>query len=133
MMDQQVSRQTGFTRESLKKKFRLSEYLSEGIISITAFLTVAIILLIFYVGAVIATRLFGAAFPDWFGTLGASAYTLFQVMTLESWSMGISRPVMEQFMHSRPEVIDLTRNVPGMYHIQILGDTWSTSAKIVLR
>lgn len=54
----------------------------------------AIILLIFYVGAVIATRLFGAAFPDWFGTLGASAYTLFQVMTLESWSMGIVRPVM---------------------------------------
>jgi voltage-gated sodium channel len=27
--------------------------------------------------------------------MGASLYTLFQVMTLESWSMGIVRPVME--------------------------------------
>ncbi len=38
---------SGFSKESLKKKIRLSEYLSEGVISITAFLTVAIILLIF--------------------------------------------------------------------------------------
>ena len=53
--------------------------------------------LIFYVGAVISTRLFGADFPDWFGDLGKSAYTLFQVMTLESWSMGIVRPIMERF------------------------------------
>ena len=45
---------------------------------------------------VIATHLFGALFPDWFGHLGRSLYTLFQVMTLESWSMGIARPVMEQ-------------------------------------
>ncbi|MGF1551799.1 MAG: ion transporter [Paracoccaceae bacterium] len=51
--------------------------------------------LIFYVGAVMATNLFGATHPEWFGTIGASAYTLFQVMTLESWSMGIVRPVME--------------------------------------
>ncbi len=53
--------------------------------------------LIFYIGAVMATKLFGAAFPDWFGTLGQSAYTLFQIMTLESWSMGIVRPVMETY------------------------------------
>ena len=55
----------------------------------------AIIGIIFYVSAVIATKLFGAAFPQWFGTLGDSAFTLFQVMTLESWAMGIVRPVME--------------------------------------
>jgi voltage-gated sodium channel len=55
----------------------------------------AIIGLIFYVSAVIAPKLFGAAFPQWFGTLGDSAFTLFQVMTLESWAMGIVRPVME--------------------------------------
>lgn len=61
---------------------------------------VAIIAILFYVGAVIATKLFGAAFPEWFGTLGESAYTLFQVMTLESWSMGIARPVMAQFPHA---------------------------------
>ena len=44
-----------------------------------------------------ATKLYGSSFPDWFGTLGESAYTLFQVMTLESWSMGIVRPVMEAY------------------------------------
>ncbi len=51
--------------------------------------------LIFYVGSVIATKLFGSTHPEWFGTIGLSAYSLFQVMTLESWSMGIVRPVME--------------------------------------
>lgn len=56
-----------------------------------------VLLLIYYVFAVIATKLFGQAFPDWFGSLGDSLYTLFQVMTLESWSMGISRPIMETY------------------------------------
>ena len=63
--------------------------------------SIALVLgLIFYVFAVMATKLFGPAFPDWFGTLGRSIYTLFQVMTLESWSMGISRPVMEIFPYA---------------------------------
>jgi len=53
--------------------------------------------MLFYVAAVMATNLFGEQFPDWFGSLGATLYTLFQVMTLESWSMGIVRPVMEAF------------------------------------
>lgn len=53
--------------------------------------------ILFYVFAVMATGLFGPTFPDWFGSVGASLYTLFQIMTLESWSMGIVRPVMEQF------------------------------------
>ncbi|MEQ9692592.1 ion transporter [Shimia sp. SDUM112013] len=56
--------------------------------------------LIFYIGAVMATKLFGAAFPDWFGTLGKSMYSLFQIMTLESWSMGIVRPVMETYPYA---------------------------------
>ncbi len=60
----------------------------------------AIMSIIFYVSAVMATNLFGEAFPEWFGSLGASAYTLFQVMTLESWSMGIVRPVMEVYPHA---------------------------------
>jgi len=55
---------------------------------------------IYYVGAVMATNLFGAAFPDWFGSIPQSAYTLFQVMTLESWSMGIVRPVMEIYPYA---------------------------------
>lgn len=53
--------------------------------------------LIFYVFSVLTTKAFGAEFPEWFGDLGASAYTLFQIMTLESWSMGIVRPVMEVY------------------------------------
>jgi len=61
---------------------------------------IAIIAIIFYVAAVIATELFGERFPDWFGTLGESAYTLFQVMTLESWSMGIARPVMDAYPYA---------------------------------
>ncbi|MCR8824990.1 ion transporter [Pseudosulfitobacter koreensis] len=55
---------------------------------------------IFYIGAVMATKLFGAAFPDWFGTLARSGYSLFQIMTLESWSMGIVRPVMEVYPYA---------------------------------
>jgi len=58
---------------------------------------VFLIAIIFFVFSVISTKLFGDTFPEWFGSLGASAYTLFQVMTLESWSMGIVRPVMEVY------------------------------------
>ena len=54
-----------------------------------------VLAIIFYVFGVIGTNLFAETHPQWFGTLGRSLYTLFQVMTLESWSMGISRPVME--------------------------------------
>lgn len=57
---------------------------------------VTLLLLVFYVASVMTTKLFGADFPEWFGSIGASFYTLFQVMTLESWSMGIARPVMEK-------------------------------------
>ena len=63
-----------------------------------------VLLIIFYVSAVLATKLFGAHsdpnMQEWFGTVGASAYTLFQIMTLESWSMGIVRPTMEYFPYS---------------------------------
>jgi voltage-gated sodium channel len=60
----------------------------------------AVLSLLFYVSGVIATTLFGATFADWFGTLGRSLYSLFQIMTLESWSMGIVRPVMERFPYA---------------------------------
>lgn len=59
-----------------------------------------LLLIFFYIGAVISTSLFGEQFPDWFGNLGLSMYTLFQVMTLESWSMGIVRPVMEIYPYA---------------------------------
>ncbi|MEM6406931.1 MAG: ion transporter [Pseudomonadota bacterium] len=56
--------------------------------------------MLFYIGAVMATKLFGASFPEWFGDLGRSGYSLFQIMTLESWSMGIVRPVMEIYPYA---------------------------------
>ena len=56
---------------------------------------VVLMSIIFYVGSVIATKLFSTSHPEFFDSLGGSAYSLFQVMTLESWSMGIVRPVME--------------------------------------
>ncbi len=52
--------------------------------------------LVFYVFAVIGTNLFGAAYPEWFGNLGASMFSLFQIMTLEGW-VEISRAVMKDF------------------------------------
>jgi len=59
-----------------------------------------VLLILYYVFAVIATNLFAATYPEWFGHLGRSLYTLFQIMTLESWSMGIARPVMEHFPYA---------------------------------
>jgi voltage-gated sodium channel len=56
-----------------------------------------LLLLVFYVFGVIGTNLFGAAFPDFFGGIGRTMFTLFQIMTLESWSMAVARPVMERF------------------------------------
>jgi voltage-gated sodium channel len=56
---------------------------------------VFLMVIIFYVFSVMATALYGETFPEWFGSIGRSAYSLFQIMTLESWSMGIVRPVME--------------------------------------
>ena len=66
-----------------------------GMLSVIALMT-----LFFYIFAIMATQLFSEKFPEWFGTLGESFYTLFQVMTLESWSMGIVRPVMEVYPYA---------------------------------
>jgi len=51
---------------------------------------------IFYVASVMGTKLFSGTHPEFFNDLGGSAYTLFQVMTLESWSMGVARPVISE-------------------------------------
>ncbi|MEY8830466.1 ion transporter [Sedimentitalea sp. XS_ASV28] len=56
---------------------------------------IIMISIVFYVFGVMATLMYGHDFSQWFGTLGRSLYSLFQIMTLESWSMGIVRPVME--------------------------------------
>ncbi len=61
---------------------------------------ITLLMIIFYIFAVMATRLFGRDFEAWFGDVGLSLYSLFQIMTLESWSMGIVRPVMELYPYA---------------------------------
>ena len=61
---------------------------------------IGLIAIIFYVSAVIATSFFGTTFGAWFGSVGESMYTLVQIMTLESWSMGIVRPVMAEYPYA---------------------------------
>lgn len=58
---------------------------------------VFLLLMVFYIFAVMGTQLFGEDFPRFFGSLGNSFYTLFQIMTLESWSMSVARPILEQY------------------------------------
>lgn len=60
---------------------------------------VALLLLILYVSSVMATQMFGPQFPDSFGTLGASVFSLVQIMTMEGWA-DISGPVMEKFSYA---------------------------------
>lgn len=61
------------------------------------FWSFVILVMIYYIFSIMGTTLFGAMFPAWFGHIGRTMYTLFQVMTFESWSMGIARPVMEVY------------------------------------
>jgi voltage-gated sodium channel len=56
--------------------------------------------IVYYVFAVMATIMFGDTFDQWFGTLGRSMFTLFQIMTLEGWSGEIVRPVMEIYPYA---------------------------------
>lgn len=60
----------------------------------------AVMAVFFFTAALLATSFFGATFPQWFGSLGRSLYSLFQIMTLESWSSGIVRPVMADFPYA---------------------------------
>jgi voltage-gated sodium channel len=55
----------------------------------------SVLALVFYVAAVMATKLFGPTNELLFGSIGASMYTLFQVMTLDGWSDSVVRPVLE--------------------------------------
>jgi len=56
---------------------------------------IVLLALVFYVSAVMATKLFAATEPEAFGDLGRSLYTLFQLMTLDGWSGEIVKPVLE--------------------------------------
>ena len=53
-----------------------------------------LLIIVFYIFAVIGNNLFGTAYPEYFGSLMGSLFTLFQIMTLESWASGIARPII---------------------------------------
>jgi voltage-gated sodium channel len=55
-----------------------------------------LLVLVFYVFAVMGTKLYGDTNPELFGTMGNSAYTLFQAMTFDDWSNGIVKPLAEK-------------------------------------
>jgi len=52
--------------------------------------------IVYYVFAVMATKLYSETNPELFGNLGTSSYTLFQAMTFDDWSGGIVKPLMEK-------------------------------------
>ena len=58
---------------------------------------ILLLLLVNYIFAVMGTKLFAAEFPEHFGTIGASFFTFFQIMTLEGWAGEVVRPVMETY------------------------------------
>jgi voltage-gated sodium channel len=59
--------------------------------------TALLLVLVFYIFAVMGTMLFRESFPEYWGSLGTSLFSLFQIMTLESWSTGIARPMLEHY------------------------------------
>ncbi len=61
---------------------------------------ITVLLLVFYVSSVMATKLFNDTFPEMFGTIGDSMFTLFQVMTLEGWAAEVVRPIMVTYPYA---------------------------------
>lgn len=61
---------------------------------------VVLLAIVYYIYAVVGYNLFSAGYPEYFGTLTDALFTLFQIMTLESWSSAIARPVMDGVPYS---------------------------------
>jgi voltage-gated sodium channel len=95
-----------------------------------------LMVVVYYVAAVMATGLFGATHPQWFGDIGSSMYSLFQIMTLESWSMGIVRPIMESHPYAWlffiPFILIATFTVLNLF-IAIIVDAMQTMHEAVVR
>ena len=68
--------------------------------TLPSLLGVAVLLLIFYyVYAVLCVNLFGAQFPELFGNLGVSFGTLFQLMIMDDFG-NLVRPISEKFAYA---------------------------------
>jgi voltage-gated sodium channel len=71
---------------------RVVEGLLKAIPSLSSIMVLMVLLL--FVFAIMGTRMFGEAHPEFFGSLGASAFSLFTVMTLEGWP-DLARDIMK--------------------------------------
>ena len=52
-----------------------------------------LLMLIFYIFAIMGTTLYAENYPQYFGTIGKTMATLFQMVTLDDWAAGIARPI----------------------------------------
>jgi voltage-gated sodium channel len=77
---------------------RVVEALLHAVPSLGA--VIALLTIIFYICAVMATKLFGSDFDELFGSLARSLFTLFQIMTLENWADGAVRPIMKVYPYA---------------------------------
>lgn len=59
----------------------------------------SILAIIMYVEALLANSLYGQAFPDYFGTLQGSLFSLFQILTTEGWP-DVVRPILEVYPYA---------------------------------
>lgn len=59
--------------------------------------TAMLMSIVYYIFAIMGTVLFGEAFPVFFGSMGKSMFSLFQIMTLEAWAQDMCRPIMEVY------------------------------------
>jgi voltage-gated sodium channel len=85
----------------------------------------ALLAIIFYICAVMATKLFGNDFDELFGNLGRSLFTLFQIMTLEGWTDGVVRPIMKVYPYAWlffiPFILTVTFAVLNLFIAIIVG------------
>lgn len=63
---------------------------------------IGFMIMILFMFGVITTNRFGETQPENFGTLWKAIYSLFQVMTLESWSSDFANPLSETFGLAKP-------------------------------
>ena len=85
-----------------------------------------------YTSAVLAVNLFGGKFPQWFGSLGGSLFSLFQILTLEGWA-DMAREIMAVYpwapLFFIPFIIIATFTVLNLF----IGIIVSTMQELALR
>ena len=85
-----------------------------------------------YTSAVLAVNLFGEKFPQWFGSLGGSLFSLFQILTLEGWA-DMAREIMAVYpwapLFFIPFIIIATFTVLNLF----IGIIVSTMQELALR